>query len=203
MWFTVGGAELIWEAGRWEVGAVRLVPPVGVGAVAASPAGEVFPEAAAVRVAEARAEVGDMKPQQFINKLDEKKIVAAIAEAEKKTSGEIRVYISDKKRDDPLTAAKKRYEKLGMTKTRLRNGVLIYIAPVSRKFAIVGDSGIHEKCGKEFWERLTAEMSKLFKEGKFTEAIVQVLNEAGKILAHYFPVGPDDQNELPNKILRD
>ena len=144
-----------------------------------------------------------MKPKKFINKLDEKKIVAAIAEAEKKTSGEIRVYISDKKRDDPLAAAKKRFEKLGMTKTRLRNGVLIYIAPMSHKFAIVGDSGIHEKSGKEFWERLTAQMSNAFKEEKFTEAIVQALNEAGKILAHYFPAGPDDKNELPNKILRD
>ncbi len=144
-----------------------------------------------------------MKPKQFISQLDEKKIVAAIAEAEKKTSGEIRVYISDKKRDDPLTAAKNRFEKLGMTKTRLRNGVLIYIAPVSQKFAIVGDSGINEKCGEKFWRRLSAEMSELLKEGKFTQAIVQTLNEAGAMLARYFPAAPDDKNELPNKILRD
>jgi uncharacterized membrane protein len=156
-----------------------------------------------VRAVEARAEVGDMKPKHFINILDEKKIVAAIAEAEKKTSGEIRVYISSKNRDDALTAAKNRFEKLGMTKTRLRNGVLIYIAPAARKFAIVGDSGIHEKCGEIFWKELTGKMGNSFKEGKFTDALVEVVRDVGATLAKHFPSDGGNANELSNEILRD
>ena len=144
-----------------------------------------------------------MEPKSFVNILEEEKIVAAIVAAEKKTSGEIRVFISDKNCDDALTAAKNRFEKLGMTKTKLRNGVLIYIAPATRRFAIIGDSGIHEKCGDNFWETISQRMSDLFKEEKFTEAIVHAIDEAGEALSKHFPRQGDDTNELPNEILRD
>jgi uncharacterized membrane protein len=162
-----------------------------------------FLAVAGVPEEEAQAEVGDMKSKEFISKLDEQKIVAAIGEAEKKTSGEIRVYISSKHRNEPLAAAQKRFEKLGMTKTRERNGVLIFIAPLSRKFAIVGDSGIHQKCGAGFWNEITEQMGSSFKEGRFSEAIVHAVGKVGAVLATYFPIGPDDRNELPDDILRD
>ncbi len=144
-----------------------------------------------------------MHPKDFISKLDEEKVVAAIAEAEKKTSGEIRVYVSSKQRDDALTAAQQRFEKLGMTKTRERNGVLIYFVPLTQKFAIVGDSGIHAKCGDGFWKEITDEMSSLLKQEQFTDAVVKAVGKTGDALAKYFPSKPDDTNELPNKIIRD
>ncbi|MDQ6630688.1 MAG: TPM domain-containing protein [Verrucomicrobiota bacterium] len=144
-----------------------------------------------------------MKPKEFISQLDEEKIVAAIAVAEKKTSGEIRVYISDKKREDPLAFAQKRFVKLGMTKTRQRNGVLIYLAPAARKFAVVGDSGIHEKCGQTFWHETRDAMTDLLKQQLYTEAIVTAVNKIGVLLARHFPFRPDDKDELPNKIIRD
>jgi uncharacterized membrane protein len=86
-----------------------------------------------------------MKPREFISHLDEARIVAAITEAERNTSGEIRVYVSHKKREDALAAAHFRFRKLRMASTRHRNAVLIYFAPLTHKFAIVGDLGIHEK----------------------------------------------------------
>ena len=144
-----------------------------------------------------------MHPKDFISKLDEDKVVAAIAAAEKKTSGEIRVYVSSKNRDDALDAAQKRFEKLGMTRTRERNGVLIYFAPLTQKFAIVGDSGIHAKCGDNFWKEITSEMSTFLKSEQFTDAVVQAVTRVGEALAKYFPPRPDDANELPDKILRD
>jgi len=85
-----------------------------------------------------------MKPKEFISRLDEVRIVSAIAEAERKTSGEIRVYISHRRRTDPLAFAQKRFLELGMAKTRHRNAVLIYLVPLTRRFAIVGDEGIHQ-----------------------------------------------------------
>lgn len=144
-----------------------------------------------------------MKPKLFINQLEEKKIVEAIADAEKKTSGEICVYISQKKRADIFAAARNRFEKLGMTKTRLRNATLIYIAPATQQFAVLGDVGIHEKCGKAFWEKISVEMSATFRNGFFTDAIIQAVREVGAALSQHFPAKPDDGNELPNQIRRE
>jgi uncharacterized membrane protein len=159
--------------------------------------------AAVASVVEDRAAVGDMKTDEFINKLDEAKIVSAIAAAEKKTSGEIRVYISSKAREDAMAAATARFEKLGMTKTRNRNGVLIYFAPVTQKFAVIGDEGIHSRCGKPFWESITSQMSASLKKDQFTDAVIFAVETVGAELAKHFPVEPGDENELSNDIVRD
>ena len=102
-----------------------------------------------------------MKPAEFISRLDEARIIGAIAEAERKSSGELRVYVSHRKPIDPLAFAQKRFLQLGMTNTRHRNAVLIYLVPHTRQFAIVGDQGIHDKCGDAFWQEVTARMSDL------------------------------------------
>lgn len=143
-----------------------------------------------------------MKPHEFINQLDEAKIVAAIAEAELKTSGEIRVFVSHKKRENALAAAWARFRKLGMTRTRHRNAVLIYFAPLTHKFAIVGDVGIHEKCGDTFWTHIANAMSESLKKNLFTEAIAAAIKKSGTELAKYFPPESENRNELPNQIAK-
>ena len=143
-----------------------------------------------------------MKPKEFIEQLDDAKIIAAIAEAERKSSGEIRVYISHKGREDALAAARARFFKLGMTRTRHRNGVLIYFAPLTQKFALWGDIGIHEKCGDDFWQEITKQMIDLLKGGQFTPAVVEAVKRVGDALARYFPREPGDVDELPNEIIR-
>lgn len=144
-----------------------------------------------------------MHPKHFISKLDEKQIVAEIQKAEKKTSGEIRVYISSKQRQDAMDAATKRFAKLGMTKTKHRNGVLIYFAPLTRKFAIIGDSGIHQKCGQHFWDKTVEEMMGLLKQEQFSEAVIQAVRKTGELLAKHFPATGDDTNELSDEIIKD
>ncbi len=144
-----------------------------------------------------------MKPKEFICKLDDDKIVSAIADAEKKTTGEIRVYISSHQREDVLDAARNRFLKLGMSKTRQRNAVLIFFAPVTRTFAIVGDEGIHEKCGQPFWEEVRDAMADFLKQERYTDAILVAVAKVGTLQAKYFPPRPDDTDELPNQILRD
>src|SRR5437667_8832883 len=144
-----------------------------------------------------------MHHKEFVSKLDETRIVKAIAEAERKSSGEIRVYVSERRRTDPLKFARKRFVELGMTKTRHRNAVLIYLVPLARHFAIVGDAGVHEKCGDAFWQRVSAQMAGLLKEGRFTEAILEAIQMIGDILAQHFPRDPDDRNELPDRIVHD
>ena len=144
-----------------------------------------------------------MKPKHFIEQLDEGRLLAAIADAERKSSGEIRVYVSHRRRPEPLAYARKRFEQLGLTRTRERNAVLIYLAPLSHAYAIVGDTGVHEKCGDQFWEGLAARMKPLLSAGRYTDALVAAIGVVGAVLARHFPRQPDDRNELPNQILGD
>ena len=141
--------------------------------------------------------------RHFFSKLDSDRIVSAIAEAEKKSSGEIRVHVTRHKPANLEARAKRRFELLGMTRTALRNGVLIYIAPKLRRFQILGDSGIHEKCGDDFWKETAAELESHFRKGEFTEGIVRAIQRAGDALAAHFPRGTDDVNELSDEISED
>ena len=144
-----------------------------------------------------------MKPKEFINQLDEKKLVAAIVEAESKTSGEIRVFLSHKKPDDAVAAAQRAFDQLGMARTAARNGVLIFVAPKAQKFAVIGDAGVHKHCGAEFWTALAAEMSGHFRQSEFTTGLIHGIGKAGELLARHFPRQPGDVNELPDDIAHD
>lgn len=140
---------------------------------------------------------------QFLSKLDSDRIVKAIADAEKKSSGEIRVHVTRRKPDDLEQRARRRFELLGMTKTADRNGVLIYIAPRLRRFQILGDSGIHEKCGDDFWKETAAEIESHFRKGEFTEGIVRGVARIGDVLVAHFPRSAADVNELPDEVTED
>jgi uncharacterized membrane protein len=144
-----------------------------------------------------------MQQTHFTSQLDDDTIVAAIAAAEKRSSGEIRVFVSSQRPDDPLAAARKQFEKLGMTRTRQRNGVLIYFAPLTRSFAIWGDIAVHERCGDAFWRDIAAEMSSHLREGRYTEAVVGAVQRVGGVLREHFPREPDDRNELPDAVERE
>ena len=144
-----------------------------------------------------------MHPKEFINKLDEAKIQAAIVRAEGATSGEIRVAVSHRHRVDALAAAQKRFLKLRMDRTPQRNAVLIYFAPRSRTFAIWGDLAVHEKCGDQFWQGIAAKISPQLQAGQFTAAIVEAVREIGEVLARHFPRAPGGQNNLPDSLVRE
>jgi uncharacterized membrane protein len=144
-----------------------------------------------------------MKPQDFFSKLEHDEIVGAIREAESKMCGEIRVFVSRKERHDPVEAAQRRFEKLGMTKTRERNGVLIYVVPRVRKFAIIGDVAIHKKCGDAFWKEVAEEMTSHFRIGEFTGGIIHGIRRAGALMASHFPRRDGDTNQLSDEIEHD
>jgi len=144
-----------------------------------------------------------MKVQAFLKELDEQRIVAAIAESERQTSGQIRVFVSSKEIEDAYERAKARFLALGMEKTRDRNAVLIYFAPRSHKFAVVGDTAVHERCGDDFWTQLIGVMSASLKNQQFTEAVIHAVEKCGALLAEHFPPNPNGTNELPDQIERD
>ena len=158
---------------------------------------------AAASEAEEQARVGDqMRTKQFLSKLEHDQIVAAICAAESKTSGEIRVYIQrGKLNTDPLISAQKKFYRLRMHKTSERNAVLIFIAPRAHKFAVVGDKAIHEKCGEQFWQQVVDGMREHFQKEKFSRAIVEGIEEVGKLLSTHFPRTATSSNELPDEIV--
>jgi uncharacterized membrane protein len=144
-----------------------------------------------------------MKAKEFLSQLRHEDIVAAIRKAEKHTSGEIRVFISRHEPADPIPAAQAEFARLGMNRTRDKNGVLIYIAPLARKFAIVGDTGVHERCGDVFWQKVAGEMVGHFKKTEFTEGLLHGIHKAGELLAQHFPGSTDGPNRLPDDIAHD
>ncbi|MEY4483093.1 MAG: hypothetical protein RL693_545 [Verrucomicrobiota bacterium] len=130
-------------------------------------------------------------------------MVQAIAEAEARTSGEIRVFVTHLKCADPILAAREHFEKLGMNQTRHRNGVLIFLAPRTRNFAVIGDEGVHEKCGDDFWIDVAAHMSTELRASRFTDALVQAVEKTGELLARHFPPDTDNRNELSDRVITD
>ena len=128
-----------------------------------------------------------MRARTFSKDLHHQKIVAAIHEAEGKTSGQIRLLISSRHVEDPVATAQKEFVRLGMEKSPERNGVLIFVAPRARKFAVVGDQAVHARCGDEFWNSLAEAMSGYFRQGDFSAGIAHGVQNAGELLARHFP----------------
>ena len=124
----------------------------------------------------------------------------AFRAAEKKTSGEIRLHVESRCWRDPLRRASLVFKKLKMDQTKDRNATLIYVSMKSRKFAIVGDSGIHDKVAENYWESLRDMMGRAFTEERICEGICAVIDQLGTSLKEYFPAAADDQNELPDEI---
>jgi uncharacterized membrane protein len=150
-----------------------------------------------------RAAVGSkMRTKEFLSNLEHERIVRAIREAESKTSGEIRVFIQrGKLSSDPLVVAQKKFQRLGMHRTRERSAVLIFVAPRAHKFAVVGDKAIHEKCGEQFWQHVVDGMRVHFQNENFSHALIEAVNEVGRVLAAHFPRTSANANELPDEIV--
>jgi uncharacterized membrane protein len=145
-----------------------------------------------------------MTHDEFNALLDEPAIVAAIREAEARSTGEVRVLVTHRPVPDPLAEARRRFAALGMERTAQRNGVLLFIAPKSRTFAILGDTGIHRHGGDELWGGVAGAMGTAFRNGEWTEGLVRAIRMIGGELARHFPKTDEPGvNELPDAILRD
>ncbi len=145
-----------------------------------------------------------MRPDAFVQALDEERIVEAIREAEARSRGEIRVHVADHEVTDPRAEAAAVFVRLGMTRTDERNGVLLFVAPQSQAIAVIGDRGIHARCGEPFWAAVAGTVRDEFRAGRFTEGVVAGVRALGDELARHFPrlSGRPDRNELPDGVSR-
>jgi uncharacterized membrane protein len=138
--------------------------------------------------------------RDLFTKEDEKAIVAAIKEAELNTSGEVQVHIESHCKGNVLDRAAKVFSILKMHKTKLRNGVLFYLAVKDHKFAILGDIGINQLTPDDFWDVIKDNMGEYFKKGELTAGICEGIKMAGEQLKSHFPYQDDDVNELPDEV---
>ena len=141
-----------------------------------------------------------MKPSQFFTKEERGRIKKAIAEAELNTSGEIRVHVERRCREEVLDHAAYLFERLGMHKTQKRNGVLFYLAVDDQKFAILGDAGINALTPEDFWDEIKEKMLAEFREKRFCGGLETGVRMAGEQLKEHFPYQQDDINELTDDI---
>ncbi len=141
-----------------------------------------------------------MSVSKLFSKAQKLQITEAIKAAELNTSGEIRVHIEKKCKADALDRAAYIFEKLGMHKTALRNGVLFYLALDDHKFAILGDVGINSKVPENFWDEVKELALSYFREGNYSEGLEKGILKAGEQLKSHFPYQKDDVNELDDEI---
>jgi uncharacterized membrane protein len=138
--------------------------------------------------------------RRFLDHGDLEAVRRAVAEAERGTSGEIRVHLEARCPGDPLARAVAVFERLGMTRTALRNGVLVYVGVEDRKLAVIGDAAVHEHVGPAYWDRLRDTVVRHFREGHPREGLVAAVQEIGEALSRHFPRAPADENELPDDV---
>jgi len=136
----------------------------------------------------------------MLSQEDLKEIEKAVSLAETKTSGEIRVHIDNKCEIDAYERGLKIFQELEMHKTKLRNGILIYLDFTNRKLAIIGDKGIHDKVGIEFWEITKTNLINQFKTENFIHGIIQSVKILGEKLEKYFPSTMSNPDELSNEV---
>ena len=141
-----------------------------------------------------------MLARDFLTKEQQREITDAIAEAEKNTSGEIRVHVDDSYVQMTPKAIIKLFKKLGMEKTERRNGVLFFISVNTRQFVIIGDTGINSVVPDDFWVSIKDKVVAHFKKDEFVEGLVEGIKCCGEKLKAHFPYQSDDTNELTNEI---
>ncbi|RXK57383.1 TPM domain-containing protein [Lacibacter luteus] len=142
------------------------------------------------------------KKQDWFTPAEHQAIINAIRASEKRTSGEIRVFVESRcSYVNSVDRAAEVFFGLQMQKTEDRNGVLLYIAMKDHQLAVFGDQGIHEKVGSAFWNEEVKKMIASFSKQHYADGIVQIVTEIGNALVHHFPYENEDRNELPDDIV--
>lgn len=143
------------------------------------------------------------KKKEFFTADEKQQLLEAIRKAEQRTSGEVRLFVESRCRFvDPIDRAKEIFLRLRMNNTELRNATLVYVAVDDHQVAVLGDEGIHEKVGTQYWKDEVTKMIKHFQAEKLTDGICEAISDLGEVLHHHFPYDRDsDKNELPDEIV--
>jgi uncharacterized membrane protein len=144
-----------------------------------------------------------MTRRALLRRLDHARLEAAIAEAEARTTGELRISVAGLFWGSAEALADRAFERLGMQATRDRNGVLLLVLPWRRQLIVRADVGLAAKVAPELWQTVVAAAAALFQQQRFTEGLLGAVAAIGATLAQHFPANTDpNADELPNQIDR-
>ncbi|MBM3214971.1 TPM domain-containing protein [Candidatus Poribacteria bacterium] len=132
---------------------------------------------------------------------DRKKLRLAIADFERRTSAEMKVSILNRAKGDPWEAAVGEFARLGLSKTKQRNAVLVCVMPRIRKVVVLGDEGIHNAVSDGTWDRIVELVLNEFRQGRYFDGLANAIREVGGLLATHFPHQADDVDEIPDDIV--
>ncbi|HEY2931204.1 MAG TPA: TPM domain-containing protein [Acidobacteriota bacterium] len=137
---------------------------------------------------------------EIFSEQDLQELHQAIVRAEQKTSGEIKLDFEYDVQHDPLTHAARIFQALGLSRTAERNATLIVLFLKDRRFAILGDEGIHKRVPPYFWDSVRAKMEEQFRIGNFKQGLIVGIEELAQKLAAFFPRAREDRNEISDQI---
>lgn len=145
--------------------------------------------------------------KKIFSKEELKALSAVITEAEKDTSGEIRIAIREKRQWNEMNLslrdiALKEFYRLGMQKTRDKTGVLLFLLISEKKLYVAADESINTRVDEGTWDKIVNGMSAQFKEGRFFEGLAEAVRAVSVPLRKHFPRKSDDTNELPNEVVQ-
>ncbi|AOG03940.1 TPM domain-containing protein [Bosea sp. RAC05] len=89
----------------------------------------------------------------------------------------------------------------GLSRTRQRTGVLLYVAIQERYAEIIADSGIDGRVEQAVWDGIVESVVLAGREDRLREGIVTAVRAIGAVLANHAPRSPDDVDELPNNVV--
>lgn len=143
------------------------------------------------------------KNKPLLDEEENRLIVKAIRQAEKRTSGEVRVYVESRCRFmDAIDRAAELFFSLQMEKTEDRNAVLVYVALKDQQLAVFADEGIYKKTGPDYWNNVVKDMLRTFNKQDYATGIAECVIQIGEALTAHFPYDSDtDKNELPDQIV--
>ncbi len=146
---------------------------------------------------------GKMKTREFINQLEKDRLVAAIQEAERGNSGDVVLFISHRKVEDEMHEARAVFQRLKLEETTPQNSVLIFVAPKSRKLAVIGGTDLHQKLSPDWWTNLVSRLTGCFAEGRLTEGLLTALQTIGEVQRQFFPIKKNMDRTGQKDLLED
>jgi uncharacterized membrane protein len=131
--------------------------------------------------------------------LDLDRVREAVRAAERRTSAELVVSIAPFFLGRTWQAARRAFARLGIARTRQRNGVLVFVVPARRKVIVLADEGAHARVDGGVWQDVATRIAAAFARGQGTEGLVDGLDRLAGALADPFPHEHGDVNELPDQ----
>lgn len=131
--------------------------------------------------------------------LDVDRVREAVVAAERHTSAEIVVSIAPFFIGRVWPAARRAFARLGVARTRHRNGVLVFVVPARREVIVLADEAAHAQIDPAVWHDIATRIAAAFARGHGTAGLVAGIDRLAHVLSGPFPHEHTDINELPDQ----